>query len=202
MRLPYSVVTALSLSIGLAPFPLFAASDPQVEALQRELEALRVHYQKQQSALMVLEQRLRQIEGRGTPTVSSPATLSRNAQSSDTSAGYGTALKDNSEPPASVENLYQEASGFFGSGTFSIEPGITYSHYDSRQLFLNGFSRARCDIPRQYWRRPDQRRHLYVRSDRALQLGTALAAGYQYALDLSRDHLSVSRRRRCQYLSQ
>ncbi|MGC3710928.1 hypothetical protein ACPTKC_30255, partial [Pseudomonas aeruginosa] len=24
-------------------------------------------------------------------------------------------------------------------GTFSLETGLTYSHYDTRQLFLNGF---------------------------------------------------------------
>lgn len=139
MRLSYCVITAFGLGVSLAPCSLFAAVDPQVEKLQKELEALRAHYQKQQNALMILEQRLRQIEGRGTPAGSGPATLSRSAQGANTSAGYGTALKENSEPPASVENLYQEASGFFGGGTFSIEPGITYSHYDSRQLFLNGF---------------------------------------------------------------
>jgi hypothetical protein len=38
-----------------------------------------------------------------------------------------------------VENLYDEASGFFGGGTYSLETGITYSHYETRQLILNGF---------------------------------------------------------------
>ncbi len=42
-------------------------------------------------------------------------------------------------PAPSVENIYQDASGFFGGGTFSLETGLTYSHYDTRQLFLNGF---------------------------------------------------------------
>lgn len=139
MRPAKSVAIAFSFSLGTA----FAAGDPQVESLQKELAALNAQYQAQQNALMVLEQRLRQVEGRAAQAGTGPAPLARGSsgQVAGTSqaAGYGTALKDNSEPPASVENLYQEASGFFGGGTFSLEPGITYSHYDSRQLFLNGF---------------------------------------------------------------
>jgi hypothetical protein len=38
-----------------------------------------------------------------------------------------------------VSNLYNEASGFFGNGKFSVETGITYARYDARQLTLNGF---------------------------------------------------------------
>lgn len=55
------------------------------------------------------------------------------------SEGYGASLKDDAEPIRSVETLYDEASGFFGGGTYSLETGLTYSHYDTRQLILNGF---------------------------------------------------------------
>lgn len=41
---------------------LQAATDPQVEALKQELMALKERYEAQQNALMVLEQRLRQVE--------------------------------------------------------------------------------------------------------------------------------------------
>lgn len=44
-----------------------------------------------------------------------------------------------SEIPKSVSDIYQEASGFDSSSTFSLEPGFTYSHYDTRELRLNGF---------------------------------------------------------------
>ncbi|CAM4039443.1 transporter [Pseudomonas reidholzensis] len=54
-------------------------------------------------------------------------------------SGYGQSLKDDSEPAQSVSNLYDEASGFFGGGKFSVETGITYTHYDTRALTLNGF---------------------------------------------------------------
>lgn len=53
--------------------------------------------------------------------------------------GYGSSLRDDAEPVRSVETLYDEASGFFGGGTYSLETGLTYSHYDTRQLILNGF---------------------------------------------------------------
>lgn len=54
-------------------------------------------------------------------------------------ASYGQSLKDDSAPAQSVSDLYNEASGFFGNGKFSVETGITYSRYDTRQLTLNGF---------------------------------------------------------------
>ena len=53
-------------------------------------------------------------------------------------SSYGQALKDDSAPAQSVTNLYDEASGFFGGGKFSVETGVTYSRYDTRQLNLNG----------------------------------------------------------------
>ncbi|WP_137822672.1 transporter [Pseudomonas sp. D(2018)] len=133
-RCPTSAL--LPLIAALAMPALGATPDPQVQALLDELRTLKERYQVQQNALMVMEQRVRQIEERGQSGSKSPQL----AQAAGTDgSGYGTQLKEDAQPPASVENLYQEASGFFGNGTLSIEPGITYSHYDSRQLFLNGF---------------------------------------------------------------
>lgn len=135
----------------LAPATLlFAASDPQVEALKQELIELKRRYEAQQQALMVLEQRVRQVEE--TPAapppkrlVRSPAEGVRGAQTvasgapGSSGSSYGQALAADSEPAQSVSNLYDEASGFFGGGKFSFETGITYTHYDTRALVLNGF---------------------------------------------------------------
>ncbi len=132
---PCRKLALLPLAVALSLPALGASDDPQVQALLDELRMLKERYQVQQNALMVMEQRLRQIEERG----QSGGAGTQIAQAGSAGSGYGTQLRENAEPPASVEALYQEASGFFGSGTFSIEPGITYSHYDSRQLFLNGF---------------------------------------------------------------
>ncbi len=56
-----------------------------------------------------------------------------------TGSSYGQALTADAEPAQSVSNLYDEASGFFGGGKFSFETGVTYTHYDTRALVLNGF---------------------------------------------------------------
>ncbi|WP_176510824.1 hypothetical protein [Pseudomonas faucium] len=135
----------------LAPATLLqAATDPQVEALKQELIALKERYEAQQNALMVLEQRLRQVEE--APAAPAPKRLTKSpaegvkgAQTvasgapGATGSSYGQSLKDDSEPAQSVSNLYDEASGFFGGGKFSVETGVTYTHYDTRALTLNGF---------------------------------------------------------------
>jgi len=130
---------------------LYAAVDPQVEALKQELIELKQRYEAQQNALMVLEQRVRQVEA-APPAAPPPKRLSRSPAESvkggqSVAAGapgasgssYGQSLQDDSEPAQSVSNLYDEASGFFGRGKFSVETGITYTHYDTRALTLNGF---------------------------------------------------------------
>lgn len=135
----------------LAPATLlYAAADPQVEALKQELMELKRRYEAQQQALMVLEQRVRQVEE--TPAapppkrlVRSPAEGVKGAQTvasgapGTTGSSYGQALTADAEPAQSVSNLYDEASGFFGGGKFSFETGVTYTHYDTRALVLNGF---------------------------------------------------------------
>ncbi|MDG9882581.1 hypothetical protein N7650_07005 [Pseudomonas sp. GD04058] len=128
---------------------LYAAQDPQVEALKQELQALKQRYEQQQQALMVLEQRVRQVEDQPAAPppkrlVRSPASKPAQPQGSGQAvaaagSSYGESLKDDSEPAQSVSNLYDEASGFFGGGKFSFETGITYARYDTKQLLLNGF---------------------------------------------------------------
>jgi hypothetical protein len=131
-----------------------AATDTDVETLKQELLELKQRYDVQQKALMVLEQRVRQVEDQpATPQpkrlVRSPATpankgsgvavASSDSRTTGTGSSYGQSLKDDSQPAQSVSNLYDEASGFFGGGKFSLETGITYAHYDTNQLILNGF---------------------------------------------------------------
>ncbi|WP_063914877.1 hypothetical protein [Pseudomonas sp. p21] len=144
-------LSAIVCLTSLAPATaLFAAADPQVEALKQELLELKQRYEAQQQALMVLEQRVRQVEE--TPAapppkrlVRSPAEGVKGAQTvasgapGTTGSSYGQALTADAEPAQSVSNLYDEASGFFGGGKFSFETGVTYTHYDTRALVLNGF---------------------------------------------------------------
>ncbi|POA30707.1 MULTISPECIES: hypothetical protein [unclassified Pseudomonas] len=144
--LTFRAVVCLST---LVPATLLqAAPDPQVEALKQELMELKQRYQEQQNALMVLEQRVKQVEE--TPATPAPKRLTRSpaektagaktvATGAPGTSSYGQSLKDDSGPAQSVSNLYDEASGFFGGGKFSFETGMTYTHYDTRALVLNGF---------------------------------------------------------------
>lgn len=134
---PQSLRLAIGIAALLPSTFLYAASDADVRALQQELLELRQRYDEQQKALMVLEQRVREVEAQ--PAVPQPQRLARSPSStSQPASGYGESLREDQTPARSVENIYDKASGFFGEGTFSLETGLTYSHYDTRQLGLNG----------------------------------------------------------------
>ncbi|WP_455893658.1 hypothetical protein [Pseudomonas palmensis] len=150
MHRSFSLKAVVCVSTLASSALLQAAPDPQVEALKQELQALKQRYESQQQALMVLEQRVRQVEDQPPAPpqrlTRSPAASTRSGQvatasgaAPGTGSSYGEALKGDSEPAQSVSNLYDEASGFFGGGKFSVETGITYARYDTRQLILNGF---------------------------------------------------------------
>ena len=150
MHRSFSLKAVVCVSTLASSALLQAAPDPQVEALKQELQALKQRYESQQQALMVLEQRGRQVEEQPPAPpqrlTRSPAASTRSGQvatasgaAPGTGSSYGEALKGDSEPAQSVSNLYDEASGFFGGGKFSVETGITYARYDTRQLILNGF---------------------------------------------------------------
>lgn len=147
MHRSFTFRAVVCMSTLLPSALLQAATDVDVETLKQELLELRQRYDQQQKALAVLEQRVRQVEDQPTTPapkrlVKSPAELRNNqtvAQSGGSGSSYGESLKDDSSPAQSVTNLYDEASGFFGGGKFSVETGITYSRYDTRQLSLNGF---------------------------------------------------------------
>ncbi|MEA9993932.1 hypothetical protein QN382_10535 [Pseudomonas sp. 10B1] len=156
MHRSFSFHAVICLSALLPTAFVQAASDADVETLKQELLELKQRYDVQQKSLMVLEQRVRQVEDQ--PAIPQPKRLVRSpassvngstassasigghaSGSSTSSSSYGQSLKDDSEPAQSVTNLYNEASGFFGGGTFSLETGLTYTHYDTHQLILNGF---------------------------------------------------------------
>ncbi|KQN48586.1 hypothetical protein ASE98_04170 [Pseudomonas sp. Leaf48] len=148
---PLRAVVCLSALFPAAV--LQAAPDAELQALKQELLELKQRYEAQQKALAVLEQRVRQVEEQPAAPqpkrlVKSPADMKGNSKvatgtgAAPASAGgssYGQTLVEDSQPAQSVSNLYDEASGFFGGGKFSVETGITYSRYDTRQLILNGF---------------------------------------------------------------
>ena len=115
MRLPaYLLLLPL---VGAIEVASAAEATADVQALRQQMETLQKRYEAQQNALMVLEQRLRAMEARGPQQAAAPQRSI--AQSGKTMGGsptsYGQALKDDSKPAESVEAVYQQASGFFGS---------------------------------------------------------------------------------------
>lgn len=139
MRIPaYLLILPIASAIGMANA---AENSAEITALRQEIETLQKRYEAQQNALMVLEQRFRAVEARDRQQAAAPQ---RSLVDSGRTVGgapssYGASLKDDSKPAESVEDVYQQASGFFGTGAFSLETGLTYTHYNSNQLALNGF---------------------------------------------------------------
>lgn len=139
MRIPaYLLILPIATAISTANA---AENSAEITALRQEMETLQKRYEAQQNALMVLEQRFRAVEARDRQQAAAPQ---RSLVDSGRTVGgapssYGASLKDDSKPAESVEDVYQQASGFFGTGAFSLETGLTYTHYNSNQLALNGF---------------------------------------------------------------
>lgn len=157
MHRSLSLRAVICLSTLLPASLLYAAPDADIESLKKELLELKQRYDVQQRALAVLEQRVRQVEDQpaapapkrlakspadfknGGTTVAGTGAAAASGGAGGGGSSYGQSLKDDSAPAQSVSNLYNEASGFFGNGKFSVETGITYARYDARQLTLNGF---------------------------------------------------------------
>ncbi|CAD5376784.1 Transporter [Pseudomonas sp. OF001] len=137
MSRSYPLQIAIGVAALLPSTFLHAATEADVAALQQQLLELRQRYDAQQKALMVLEQRVREVEAQ--PGVPQPQRLARSPSSGTQATGYGESLREDNTPARSVGDIYDKASGFFGEGRFSLETGLTYSHYDARQMFLNGF---------------------------------------------------------------
>ncbi len=147
-----SLLAVACLSALLPAAMLQAAPDPELEALKQELLELKQRYEVQQKPWRFSNNgsaRSKSSPLRPPPKrlAKSPADLKGNPGVGTASGGvaggsgssYGQSLANDSQPAQSVSNLYDEASGFFGGGKFSVETGITYSRYDTRQLVLNGF---------------------------------------------------------------
>lgn len=146
-----SPLRAITAAVVLA-LPSFAFADNTLQELSQKIDVLAQVNQQQEMHIQDLERRLTALT-RAAPVAAAPAVpsplqvksdaVSAATQASSTPQGSVTGnvssqLPVVSEIPKSVEDIYQEAGGF-ASGKFSIEPGFTYTHYDTRELMLNGF---------------------------------------------------------------
>lgn len=73
-----SLRAVLCATTLVSPFLAQAATESEVEALKKELLELRQRYEAQQNALMVLEQRVRQVEAQ--PQAPQPQRLVKSIQ--------------------------------------------------------------------------------------------------------------------------
>lgn len=148
-------LAALLLATG-APVSAASAEPSQasIDELQTELNDLKLQQQTTDRRIEALEQRLIELGGAGT--------LNSQSRVSDENAafmrGRGLGGAPDSQAPsdqtavaaaddetrkepaksAAVEAVTRDQQGYFGHA-FTIEPGVSYSHFSTAQLNLNGF---------------------------------------------------------------
>lgn len=146
---------AAAVSLAWAPAAFAAVDNAEVQRLTQELNLLKQRYAAQQRTLDQLETRIKALAAAsGAPPATAAAGSSAGAAATaggdfaaaGGAAGSGAAIgtvqqaaAQDIPPQKSVEDIYQNASGFLTGSRFSLEAGLTYSHYDSRQLNVSGF---------------------------------------------------------------
>jgi hypothetical protein len=139
----------LSLCIGLAiAGPIQAATDKEVEDLQKQVEEMQQRYQQQNAVLKAMAAKIQKLEQQSQPrsvrvggtTEAQPGTSAEQGEPGQTTQQAQADEPVVKEAPASnsAEAVYREQHVLFDR-KFTIEPGITYSHSDRRDLFVNGF---------------------------------------------------------------
>ncbi len=130
-----TVMTLLSLAVSST---VSAASEDVVasdaEQLKFEIRQLQLINERQAKALQELEQRLYLLENSGSTGIQQQAKEARVAEQSQTSEP----VKKAADPSSSVENILQEEHALFDDN-FTLEVGFNYSHYDRKDLVLEGF---------------------------------------------------------------
>ncbi|WP_220271942.1 porin [Crenobacter cavernae] len=131
-------------------WPIYA-SGKTVKQMEREVSLLAEKNRQQELRLNRLEQELMRLTAGGAqkslikaPAPVAVASVQPPVKNASRAQFIVAGESASSNPEAnqvrqSVEDIYQEASGFFSGTKFSIEPGLTYTHYDTRELRLNGF---------------------------------------------------------------
>jgi hypothetical protein len=131
------------------PAPTSAPAAANIDELQSELKSLQLEQQAADARIKALAKQILELE--------SSASLSSQSLVPDASAaqmrgrGVGSIDADSAPPPAAdeptrkepakseaVEAVTRNEQGYFGHA-FTIEPGLSYSHFSTAQLNLSGF---------------------------------------------------------------
>lgn len=120
----------------------------EVQALVRELEALKSSYASEVRRLREIDVRVQALQARlagklapGEPQPATPVTppaAPAHPAESETYAGNQADAERSIKPQRSVEDVLLQEHALFNR-PLTLEAGITYGHYDRRQLTLNGF---------------------------------------------------------------
>lgn len=161
------LLCSLAVAACFCPATPVYAETKTIDQLEQEVAALKEANRQQEERLKALEARLNSLAANpppvmaaAQPAASQPILMpvsppSQNQAAVQVAQGGGLPAHDNAasaenrasmttaptvdELPKSVGDIYQEASGFSGRSKFTLETGLTYSHYDTRELTLNGF---------------------------------------------------------------
>lgn len=146
-----SLCIALSFSTGLK------AETPttEIEVLKQQIQILQQRYMEQNAVLQNMAVKIQQLEGQAqvqrpqqtTPPQQQAAASEQQPEASQQQPPEQAAAQTQQaeaqvvkEAPQSrsAEAVYQEQHALFDR-KFTLEPGISFSHSDRRDLFLNGF---------------------------------------------------------------
>lgn len=156
-----NAIASSAVAVLLAmPLAAPAATDAELDEVIATARLLKHRYEQQQQVILALQRRINQLEGhlaggleesrgRGAPEQSESMTRAI-AQANN---GHAPQLAQNTQTlpssmpggPATAQGTLQLPELAVADGTplfdrkFSIEQGLTYTHYDKRSLVLSGF---------------------------------------------------------------
>ncbi len=134
---PQRSVLASGVIAGMALLAMPASAEEtftasEAEQLRFEIQQLKLINQRHVQQLQEMEFRLNQLDG------SSPASPQPRSTTSSVAQNTQTPVKRSADPSASVENILLEEHTLF-TDKFTFEVGMDYTHYDRKQLVLDGF---------------------------------------------------------------
>ncbi len=126
--------SCMLVTATMASMPAMAASEEQLqeqEQLLFEIRQLKLINESQSRQIQLMEQRLTGLEQQN-------AESGQQQQQQQQASASDDEIKREAGPSQSVEDVLQQEHALF-SNKWTLEGGITYSHYDRKQLVLDGF---------------------------------------------------------------
>lgn len=145
MKTRFQVKLLVSSIAACLPLVSLAATDAELEQLRQQMQELTQRYEAQSASLRSVSSRLQKLEEgaqKARLVKTADAAAPTQAQAGETpasrDAASGEQVVREAPPTRSAEAVYQEQGAIFDR-KFSLETGLTYTHSNRRDLFLNGF---------------------------------------------------------------